>query len=309
MARWSDIAEWIGPTENRYPGGMGSVAGVVLHIQDGSEAGTEAWQKNPSAQVSSHFLAPRDGGLRQMTDTRDAAWAEVSGNLHWLSIENEGFGGQPLTADQIESCAQVLARAHAVYGVPLQACDDPLLPGAAGLTGHGKGGAAWGGHYDCPGDPVLAQRAAILDRAAAIVGARPTPTPTPVPTPAPTSEEDDDMAIALMGSVPEGFDEALVLTPPPPQTGKNWGDRNVWLSFGADFDDALLRIAYWVHGDSAWKVMPQPLHVPRVGDRVNPFGGPAPKGLQKVSVKRVAASEADKGTCPVGWLVEVGPAS
>jgi hypothetical protein len=294
MSIWSDIAEWIGPTQNEYPGGMGAVAGVVLHIQDGTEAGTEAWQHNPAAQVSSHFLAPRAGGLKQMVDTRDAAFAEVSGNLHWISIENEGYGGQALTDGQIQACAKVLARAHVVYGVPLQLCDNPLSPGAAGLTGHGRGGAAWGGHYDCPGDPVLNQRAAIIERAAALLGTAPPPTPTP-------AQEDDDMPAFATGTVPPGFDAATVICPPPPRTGTNWGD--VWVSFACDFGDAHLRIAYLVHGQG-WTVMPNPLTVPRVGDRANPFGGPAPAGLQKVSVKRVKADDNDTGACPVSWLVE-----
>lgn len=300
MSVWSDIAEWVGPTVNRYPGGMGAVAGVVLHIQEGSEAGTEAWQKNPTAQVSSHFLAPKSGRLRQMVDTADGAWAEVSGNLHWLSIECEGFSGSPLTGDQIEACAQVLARAHTVYGVPLAPCDDPLLRGVGGLTGHGLGGAAWGGHTDCPGAPILAQRGAIIDRAAAIAGASPHPVPIPSPTPAP--EEEEAMPAFALGTVPPGLDNPVLITPPPPQIGGNWD--KVWISFGADFANAHLRIAYWVYGEPGWKIIQDTLVVPRLGDRVNPFGGPAPKGLQKMSVERVKSDDPKSDTCPVGFLVE-----
>lgn len=296
MAVWSDIAEWIGPTENRYRGGMGSIAGVVLHIQDGSEAGTEAWQKNPSAQVSSHFLAPRAGGLRQMVDTADGAWAEVSGNLHWLSIENEGMGGQPLTDGQIEACAQVLARAHIVYGVPLQACDDPLLPGAAGLTGHGLGGAAWGGHTSCPGAPVLAQRGAIIERAAAIVGRSTTPQP-PAPPSTPSTEE-DDMPAFVAGEIRQGKDATTVIAVPPANYGSaGWG--NVWFSLGAAFGDAHVEVAVYEHG-SGWKHLSSDFLVPDNGDRVNPVGGVLPTAAQKIAVKRVTGSE----NVPVSYLVE-----
>lgn len=298
MSRWTDIAEWIGPTANRYRGRMGSVSGVVLHIQDGTEAGTESWQRNPGAQVSSHFTAPRAGGLRQMVDTADAAWAEVSGNLHWLSLECEGYGGQPLTPGQIEAAAQLLARAHRVYGVPLQACDDPLLPGACGLTGHGKGGAAWGGHYDCPGDPVLAARPAIIERAAAIASGS---SSAPTPTPAPTQEEDDDMPIAILGTLPENLDEAI-LCPPPPNTAPNWG--NVWISFGAS-QDVHVAVRAYVDG-KGWETVSDSFLIPGDGDRANPFGGPAPAGLQKLGVRRIAPpdSNAVAQTASVGWLIE-----
>ncbi len=163
---WTDIADWIGPTVNKTSNAMGNVAGVVLHIQEGTEAGTESWQRNPASQVSSHFLAPKRGRLRQMVDTADKAWCQAAGNAHWLSIENEGYHGQLLTADQLESCSQVLAKAHQLYGVPMVATNDPY---GSGLGWHGMGGAAWGGHYDCPGTPIVGQRPAIINRATEIV--------------------------------------------------------------------------------------------------------------------------------------------
>jgi hypothetical protein len=175
--KWSDIAPYIGPTPNERPGGMESIEGVVLHIQQGNEAGSIAWCQNPASQVSAHFFAPKVGRPVQMVDTSDEAWAEAAGNARWLSIENEGYSGQQLTADQIEACAQILARAHTVYGVALVATDDPAR---GGLGWHGMGGDPWGGHPDCPGEPVKAQRAEIIARAAAIVGL-PNPPATSAP--------------------------------------------------------------------------------------------------------------------------------
>lgn len=169
MALWQDIATWIGPSPNKVSGGMSTVVGVVLHIQDGNEQGTEAWQRNPGSQVSSHFLAPKTapyGRGKQMVDTADRAWAQAAGNLHWLSIECEGVTGQVLTPDQIEFCAEVLARAHEIYRVPIVSTDSPNTPG---LGWHGMGGAAWGGHFSCPGDPIKAQRPQIIARALQIV--------------------------------------------------------------------------------------------------------------------------------------------
>ncbi|MDH6111910.1 hypothetical protein P3T36_006907 [Kitasatospora sp. MAP12-15] len=181
MARMP-AAQWIGPTPNLYPGGMSEHRGLVLHIQDGGEAGTESWFKDPSSQASSHFLNPKSGGLRQLVDTDDAAWTEMAGNRSWVSVENEGLGGDSLTASQIENCAQLLAWLHGQYGIPVQPTDDP---NGTGLGWHGMGGAAWGGHYDCPGNAILAQRPAILARAAQLVGQPAPSAPKPPAPPAP----------------------------------------------------------------------------------------------------------------------------
>jgi hypothetical protein len=181
MARMPGAA-WIGPTPNQRVGGMSEHRGLVLHIQDGTEEGSEAWFKNPDSQASSHFLNPKSGGLRQLVDTDDRAWTEAAGNAYWVSIENEGLGGDALTPSQIENCAQLLAWLHRTYDVPLQSTDDP---NGAGLGWHGMGGAAWGGHYDCPGEPVKAQRGQILARAQQITN------PTPIEEdPLPFTEQD-----------------------------------------------------------------------------------------------------------------------
>ena len=112
---------------------------------------------------------------------------------------------------------------------------------------------------------------------------------------APTQGEDVAITFAS-GQVNTGPDAKTLICPPPANTGANWG--NVWISFGSDLGDATLRIAGYVHGEG-WKIFPT-VTVPAAGDRVNPFGGPAPAGLQKISVVRQAGSE----NVPVGWLIE-----
>jgi hypothetical protein len=178
MARWSEIADWIGPTVNEGDGdgrpgepedAISTVVGLVLHIQEGTEAGTEAWQRNPRSRVSSHFLLPKTGRPRQMVDTADRAWCQVAGNRHWLSLECEGRTGQALTDDQLGAAAALLARAHRELGVQLALASNPSALHAgdagAGLGYHALGGAAWGGHWDCPGAPIINQRPAIVARA------------------------------------------------------------------------------------------------------------------------------------------------
>jgi len=177
MAHWSDLAEWRGPTENQ-GGPMKEHRGLVVHIAEGYYEGTIAYQKNPDANVSSHFIVGRDGSIAQMVDTETTAWTQSAGNGHWLSVENEGFtthsthykpGWEELTAQALEANAQLLARGHREYGYPLQIATDP---NGFGLGHHSMGcnwpAGAWG-HCDCPGDVIIGQKQAILNRAREIV--------------------------------------------------------------------------------------------------------------------------------------------
>lgn len=142
--------------------------GLVLHQQQGTEGGTDSWFHNPKAQASAHVGGPKKPYTTtwlgdQWVDTADKAWAEAAGNAHWWSVEMEGHG-EPLTENQIEIAARLMAELHTHHGIPLQVTDKPTV---AGLGWHGMGGAAWGGHLDC-GKNFRAQRAEILKRAAAI---------------------------------------------------------------------------------------------------------------------------------------------
>lgn len=147
----------------------------VMHIQEGTEAGTDAWFHNAASEVSAHFGNPKTGGLDQWVDTNDRAWAEANYNSVGVSVENEGQSGDSLTTSQLENAAQLLAWVHTVHGTKLQVTNNPA---GAGVIGHGQLGVAGGNHPDCPGAPILAQRQAIVDRALVILGQNP---PAPVP--------------------------------------------------------------------------------------------------------------------------------
>ncbi len=165
MTLWTDLASYVGPTVN-VGGPIGAIRLVVLHIQEGTQAGSIDWCKKPSSQVSAHFFNAKDGTLNQLVDTGQTAWAQAGYNAVALSIENEGNTGDSLTAAQVTNCAKLLARAHQIYGVPLQATDEPT---GSGLIGHGLLGVVGGNHPDCPGSPVLAQRGEIVSQAQGIL--------------------------------------------------------------------------------------------------------------------------------------------
>lgn len=186
MARWLDLAPWRGPTINSGDGdgtpleaedAVREVRGLVVHIAEGFFEGTISWEHNPDADVSSHFVGARDGRRAQVVDTHDRAWTQSAGNPYWLSIEEEGFtlghhlhrpGWERLTDEQIEFTAQLFARIHREFGVPLKLAASPSDRGLAYHSLGAEHGVNWG-HSDCPGEPIKAQLPAILARAVEIV--------------------------------------------------------------------------------------------------------------------------------------------
>lgn len=172
MARWTDLAQWRGPSPNIGEGDQTEVRGLVVHIAAGWYEGTIAWQRNEDSNISSHFVVGRDGQIAQMVDTADAAWTQRSGNGEWLSVECEGFiasdsknpgGWERLSDKQIDAVARLLLKCHQVHGVPLQTTTSPTGRG----LGHHSMGADWG-HRECPGTPIIQQKPAIVARAAAL---------------------------------------------------------------------------------------------------------------------------------------------
>lgn len=160
-------AKWRGPVPNCNVGAMvRPFQGLVLHIQEGTESGTDSWFHNPASQVSAHFGNPKTGGLDQWVDTNDKAWAQVAGNKSWISIENEGHSSDSLTASQIANAAALLAWLNLTEKVPMQCAD---TASDSGLGYHSMGGDPWGGHMDCPGQPIIDQRPDIVAAAQQLV--------------------------------------------------------------------------------------------------------------------------------------------
>jgi hypothetical protein len=185
MSRWSDLAVWAGPTPNQTKGHI-ECRGLVVHIASGFYDGTLSWQKNPDANVSSHFTTARDGRCSQTVDTDDTAWTQRAGNGHWLSVENEGFalddglhathpGWEKLTDQQVDKIARLFLRGHEQYGYPLQLATSPTGKGLGYHSMGAENGYNWG-HLYCPGEPIKAQLPTILARAQALAGQSPTST-------------------------------------------------------------------------------------------------------------------------------------
>jgi len=158
-----DIAKRRPISHNIDRGGMvRPLHGLVLHIQIGHENGTFGSFNTRGFGASSHFGNPKQGDLEQFVDTDDTAWAQKAGNPFWISIENEGFKGHSLTPSQIDNVAKLLGWLHWNEQIPIKLAE---TPNDFGLGYHAMGKASWGGHIQCPGKPILAQRTLILERA------------------------------------------------------------------------------------------------------------------------------------------------
>lgn len=208
------------PSPNRTVGGMTPQPdGVVLHIEQGSDASCQAWFQSPASQVSAHFSVSKLGAISQYVDTGDAAWAEAAGNARWISIEHEGVAGDSLTGAQITADATILAWLKDECGMhfPLTLTDQPGTPG---IGWHGMGGAAWGNHPDCPGDPVKAQRPLIIAATLAILDPQPTPE-VPVDFPQIWHDATRQVAVGVPGCRP-------FLVPLPADGSEATGPQEQW---------------------------------------------------------------------------------
>lgn len=134
-----------------------------------------------------HFSTWKNGKIGQSRDTAFRSAANLDGNHRVISIENEDAAQDvPLSGEQVEACAQILAWAHKTHGVPLQLCPDSK-PGSRGLAYHRQGidgnfggmrfpgrvagGEVWSESFGktCPRDKRIAQLPLILARAKEIV--------------------------------------------------------------------------------------------------------------------------------------------
>jgi len=109
---------WIGSPNFGYPDGrhgQNQPQAIVYHIAQGSLAGIDAWFNNPRSNASTHFAVSKTGAIHQYIAVEDAAWGNgvmnrpdlaipwlrdcyengINPNLRTISIEHEGFTGDP----------------------------------------------------------------------------------------------------------------------------------------------------------------------------------------------------------------------
>ncbi|GAB1514098.1 N-acetylmuramoyl-L-alanine amidase [Actinophytocola sp. KF-1] len=90
-------SRWVAAHPNNYtPGRASAINVVVIHVTQGSYAGTVSWFQNPSSGVSAHYVVrSSDGEITQMVRDGDTAYHVRSANSRALGIEHEGFVDNP----------------------------------------------------------------------------------------------------------------------------------------------------------------------------------------------------------------------
>jgi N-acetyl-anhydromuramyl-L-alanine amidase AmpD len=130
------VAQSISP--NIYKGRAGlAIRAAVIHIAQGTYAGSISWLCNPASGASAHFMVAKDGRIMQMVNIFDTAWGNgltwntlrnswidpdgnavkpswkgltvpINPNFTTVSIEHEGFTGEPWTAAMYEADRRIL---------------------------------------------------------------------------------------------------------------------------------------------------------------------------------------------------------
>lgn len=92
------LANWNPADPSNYSNGRGgcSITAITIHTTQGSYFGTIAWFKNPSADVSAHYvLRSSDGAVTQMVCEVDKAWHVGTENCYTIGYEHEGWVSDP----------------------------------------------------------------------------------------------------------------------------------------------------------------------------------------------------------------------
>ncbi|WP_326825004.1 golvesin C-terminal-like domain-containing protein [Streptosporangium sp. NBC_01756] len=89
-------AHWVAASSSNYTvsnrPASNAIDRIVIHVTQGSYAGTISWFQNPAAQVSAHYVVrSSDGDITQMVREKDRAWHARDWNSRSVGIEHEGY--------------------------------------------------------------------------------------------------------------------------------------------------------------------------------------------------------------------------
>ncbi|MFI6315986.1 N-acetylmuramoyl-L-alanine amidase [Nonomuraea sp. NPDC050556] len=120
-------ASWVAASSSNYTASSRpssyAIDRVVIHVTQGSYAGTISWFQNPSAQVSAHYVVrSSDGAITQMVREKDIAWhaGNWTYNTRSIGIEHEGYVNDAswFTDAMYRSSAALTKAICDKYGIP-----------------------------------------------------------------------------------------------------------------------------------------------------------------------------------------------
>jgi N-acetyl-anhydromuramyl-L-alanine amidase AmpD len=120
---------------------------IIIHTQQGSEQGTEAWFANPEAHASAHYGIGFDGKVADFVDDANTAWHSGSAeyNKRSIGIELEGFYERGrFLPEMMQSLITLLETLIVRYNIPRDRkhiighneVPDPKHPGQFGGLNH-----------------------------------------------------------------------------------------------------------------------------------------------------------------------------
>ncbi|WNF30343.1 peptidoglycan-binding protein [Streptomyces sp. C11-1] len=115
-------ARWVPAHSSNYTvSRSATVDKVVVHVTQGSYAGSISWFQNPASQVSAHYvIRSSDGEVTQTVRDKDTAWHARSANASSVGIEHEGWVDNPawFTDAMYRSSAALTSHLSAKFDIP-----------------------------------------------------------------------------------------------------------------------------------------------------------------------------------------------
>ena len=122
---------------------------VILHMMEGSYAGSVAWLCNPDVKASAHLCMMADGSeVTQLVPLSQKAWAQCRFNGAGVSLEIEGFTARGFSDVTLRAAAQIAAWLCRAYAIPPVWADGGK---GRGVCSHHDLGIGGGGHVDICG--------------------------------------------------------------------------------------------------------------------------------------------------------------
>lgn len=129
--------KWIGCHANNFrtsPTPRGIIA-IVIHVMDGTLAGTDEWFKNKEAKVSAHYGVGKSGQIHQYVDEKNIAfhagrvlgttWGTAMANLnanpntYTIGIEHEGKASDEWPDEMYRASAELIADICKRHSLPI----------------------------------------------------------------------------------------------------------------------------------------------------------------------------------------------
>lgn len=106
---------------------------IVIHIMQGTLAGTGDWFSKPESQSSAHYGIGLNGEVHQYVDDEKCAWSQgkvgnptfslykpnVNPNLYCLSIENEGYDLSKAPETQLLVLIELVKTLATKFNIPI----------------------------------------------------------------------------------------------------------------------------------------------------------------------------------------------